>query len=293
MYCNTTIKARKLSTWPAIGASAHLVQATSLLTAGLRIDHTTVVLVLAGRKTVNGGAWSCSAQAGEMMVLPPGLTCDVLNEVASDGPYEALALVIDDALVRDAAAASPAGAALLRASRLAQVAPGCREAILRAIALIREQQLPFSIARHAAMEVLAWLALVPVHFAPLMPPTLADRLRLLLAHSPADGWTAAIAAHQLHVSEATLRRRLALAGSTMGSVLLEVRLAHALTLLQSSADDVGRIALDSGFRNHAHFSRLFKARFGITPSALREAPVVQSERDSTAIERHRTAAPLG
>jgi len=60
----------------------------------------------------------------------------------------------------------------------------------------------------------------------------------------------------------------------MSRLLLEVRLCNAMMLLQASDDYVGQIALDSGFANHAHFSRLFKARFGITPSQLRDPEAV-------------------
>ena len=292
MHIHTATIPRKLSTWDGIGASAHLVQASSLLTAGLRVDYAAVILVLAGRKTVDGGGWSCSAQAGELMLLPAGLTCDVTNQAAHDGPYEALALMFDDALLQEAKAASQAYAPLARAQHLAQPAPDCRAAILRAAELLRERRLPFAIVRHAAMEVLTWLALAGVAFAPVVQVAFVDRVRLLVARAPADDWSAAVAAQCLHVSVSTLRRRLAGAGWTMGSLLLEVRLAYALTLLQSSADDVGRIALDSGFRNHAHFSRLFKARFGITPSGLRQDPA-NTARDSTAFARHRTAPAPG
>lgn len=71
------------------------------------------------------------------------------------------------------------------------------------------------------------------------------------------------------VSEATLRRRLAADGTTFGDVLADVRMTQALGLLQTTSLPINRIALDVGYACPSRFAQRFRARFGITPSAIR------------------------
>jgi AraC-like DNA-binding protein len=52
------------------------------------------------------------------------------------------------------------------------------------------------------------------------------------------------------------------------------RLDHASLLLSTSVKNINEVAFESGFENAAHFSRLFKSRFGATPSAYRNTAAV-------------------
>ncbi len=56
---------------------------------------------------------------------------------------------------------------------------------------------------------------------------------------------------------------------TPGKWLLEKRLSHALSLLSNMNKTVSEAAFESGFENPSHFSRSFKERFGITPTAVK------------------------
>ncbi len=56
---------------------------------------------------------------------------------------------------------------------------------------------------------------------------------------------------------------------TPGKWLLEKRLNHAMHLLSNMDKTVSEAAFESGFENPSHFSRSFKERFGITPTAVR------------------------
>lgn len=51
--------------------------------------------------------------------------------------------------------------------------------------------------------------------------------------------------------------------------LIDCRLARARALLAHSPYDLREVALASGFSSHAHMTRLFHARLGLAPSALR------------------------
>jgi AraC-like DNA-binding protein len=59
-----------------------------------------------------------------------------------------------------------------------------------------------------------------------------------------------------------------------GKWLLQRRLNYSAMLLRNSAMNVTEIAFESGFKDVSHFSRVFKARFGVGPMAYRqEIPV--------------------
>ena len=58
---------------------------------------------------------------------------------------------------------------------------------------------------------------------------------------------------------------------TPGKWLLQRRLAHCATLLRTSPMNVTEAALESGFENVSHFSRVFRDRFGISPMAYRQS----------------------
>jgi len=53
--------------------------------------------------------------------------------------------------------------------------------------------------------------------------------------------------------------------------LLQKRLDHAAALFRGTKMNVTEIVFESGFQDVSHFSRVFKKRFGVAPSAYREA----------------------
>jgi AraC-like DNA-binding protein len=55
-----------------------------------------------------------------------------------------------------------------------------------------------------------------------------------------------------------------------GKWLLEQRLNHAWRLLSASHKTISETTFESGFENISHFSRSFKKRFGVTPSAFKQ-----------------------
>ena len=94
---------------------------------------------------------------------------------------------------------------------------------------------------------------------------LAERLTQLLAKAPEKHWTAAQAGRELAVSEATLRRRLAEEGVNFSTMLTEIRMHHAMMLLQTTHFSVSQIADACGYRAISRFSMRFKSRFGFSP----------------------------
>jgi AraC-like DNA-binding protein len=82
----------------------------------------------------------------------------------------------------------------------------------------------------------------------------------------------ATVARSLGVSSRYLQRLLEMSGTTFTARVNELRLQQALTLLTDACGGERRItdvALDCGFSDISHFNRLFRSRFGDTPSIVR------------------------
>lgn len=59
-------------------------------------------------------------------------------------------------------------------------------------------------------------------------------------------------------------------GTSPGKWLLERRLQHSASLLQSTAMNITEIAFECGFEDLSHFSKTFKEKYGLTPSSYRK-----------------------
>jgi AraC-like DNA-binding protein len=55
-----------------------------------------------------------------------------------------------------------------------------------------------------------------------------------------------------------------------GKWLLEQRLNHAMRLLSDGHKTISEVTFESGFESISHFSRSFKQRFGVSPSAFKQ-----------------------
>jgi AraC-like DNA-binding protein len=87
-----------------------------------------------------------------------------------------------------------------------------------------------------------------------------------------QGLTLAAVARRQGVSPRYLQRLLETAGSSFTAEVNELRLQRAFKLLTKSGADRRRIidiALEAGFSDISHFNRLFRRRFGDSPSGVR------------------------
>lgn len=72
----------------------------------------------------------------------------------------------------------------------------------------------------------------------------------------------------LMMSRVTLHRKLKLTAGIPASILIRtVRLDYAASLLEQGELNIHQVALASGFYNQSYFSKCFRRRFGIKPSA--------------------------
>ena len=73
--------------------------------------------------------------------------------------------------------------------------------------------------------------------------------------------------HPVHLAQTFKRFR----DSTVGEYLREMRLESARENLKFTSRPISQIASQCGFSDQSHLSRLFKARYGITPRRYRES----------------------
>jgi len=109
------------------------------------------------------------------------------------------------------------------------------------------------------------------HYLRAQEASLSSRVRSVVASDPSRDWVSSDFERILHLSGATLRRRLADERTTLRKLLREGRLLHALFLLQTTTMPLKRVAFESGYLSPSSFRRNFVARFGVEPSAVSTA----------------------
>ena len=97
--------------------------------------------------------------------------------------------------------------------------------------------------------------------------TFRQKLSDYLSHRPGDGHQLDAVAERFAMSRATLIRKLKHEGTAYREVLVEVRLNHALHLMQNGNCNVSILAHMCGYQSEGRFCQRFKARFGLTPSS--------------------------
>jgi AraC-like DNA-binding protein len=99
----------------------------------------------------------------------------------------------------------------------------------------------------------------------------SERVQQVLLRSGSEFPTAATVALQLHMSESTLQRRLALEGCRYQQLLDQVRYRLAKEYLVGTILPVAEIASLLGFSDTTNFRRAFKRWSDTTPSDFRGA----------------------
>ena len=88
-----------------------------------------------------------------------------------------------------------------------------------------------------------------------------------------------VAAHQ-EISSSYVRKLFAAEGAKFTTYVLQIRLEKVLEMLadpQSRGEAISGIALKCGFNDISYFNRVFRKRYGCTPSDLRYGRVANSE----------------
>jgi AraC-like DNA-binding protein len=225
-----------------------------------------VARIRAGQKRLADGTRRAAVDVGHYLVVTPGMLLNVENLPASDGPYVSSCVAVSRELLLEkqwSTDAAPVTWAVLPPS------PALDQSFAHA-ELGLQQQLPQAVLVHRVRELLEALDLSGFRPVPMQAPAVAERVRMLLAETPNKAWQAEELAAQLAMSVATLRRKLAAENTSFRTVLEEVRLARALTLIQTTSQPLKRIAEDCGYLSPSRFAARFRMRFGTLPSELRE-----------------------
>ena len=270
--------ARELHARAGIGVAAHVIQGRGLAFLRVRVEQPALIFVDRGIKSVQAeqGA-AVRATPGQALVLEGQQTVDFSNEITDGDHYEARWLVFDAALLEDA---SYRGRAEQIAALHSKPAPARKlahpgEDLAHAFEVARQSLAPAAgvpdgIARLRALEVMHWLLEHGIVLrSPPVRPSVSVRVRTLIAGRLDRAWTADRVASELAQSEATLRRRLAAEGTSLTELLVDARMATALTLLQATTQPVTDIALAVGYESASRFAVRFRHRFGFAPTAVR------------------------
>ena len=269
---------RALHVRPGIGMAAHVLQSRGLEFLRVHVDHPALILVGRGIKTVRPARGpALRAQPGQAIVIEGNQTVDFTNAVPEGSHYEARWLLFDSALLDDAffsvraALQGSSDSGHGQARLLTQVHDGLFAAFNHAwLPMSPSSGVPDAAMRQRLLEVMHWLLeeAIVLRTSPVIP-SISVKVRALIAGRLERSWTADRVASELALSEATLRRRLTSEGTTLRELLVEARMATALTLLQATSQSVSSIAVAVGYESASRFAVRFRQRFGFAPTAVR------------------------
>ncbi len=244
-------------------------QQTDIVLRRLYFDRPHMFIIRRGHKILNHNGAEYHAATGEIIVVSAGHFVDMTNIPDQDGLYEAEAFIFG----RDAIKRVP-----LEPTRLKPVGhfmpPAGFETSTQSAreALTGEHSLPPTIITHRVAELLAWARAYGLNPGGATSQHLAIRLRQLIAPEPGRNWSVPELAKLLAISPPTLRRNLSSQGLSATEIIHDVRMTHALSLLQTTTTAITGIAFDVGYQSPSRFAARFLARFGVSPNDIRKSP---------------------
>lgn len=254
---------------PGVGTAGIVLQHGNLEFKRLYIESPVLIYVERGSKTVRWSGGEYVIHPGEAIAVAGGQSLDIINRLAQDGSYQAHWLVWDETLIQANAEANTHLPVIRYAQPITRDEVHFATSFERAIEAVKDATVPGPIARHRVQELLTWIGVTGGRFEQPRLPTLASKVRQLVASDLANDWSALDVASTFALSEATLRRRLAEEGTTFSRLLIDARMTFALQLLQSTAQTVMQIALCVGYQTPSQFAVRFRDRFGFAPTAVR------------------------
>ncbi len=249
--------------WPRLKSIQH--------TQAFHFFDTTFLLILSGELHINaaGSCYTLNSSSGLCMV-DAGLRADLSKFPVHQGLFQSIFLTLSPAVIARFQRHYPAAAASSKpASPIRTLATDAdlRSALDNLLASIERESLSDTRLELRIFDFM--LALTERGMRFITQHGTGARLRTLLRDAPDQHWTARSAGTALAMSEATLRRRLSEEGIRFEHVLLDIRMHHALMLLQTTAWSIPQIADACGYRSQARFSERFRDRFGISPARVR------------------------
>lgn len=247
-------------------------QATTATFTDLYFRLTFLFFIQAGSKRVlSPSQEELIGEEGDLLIFPPGSMVTMENRTILDSDYRAVGVSFSDDLIEavfaDRRPLGPSGGIQIvraQSKQPAEILPLIRETL-------ESPDLPEPVLQHRLLEPLIWLKSNGYHLPLPDEETPLSRVRRLIETDLSRSWSASDVCDHLAMSAATMRRRLSATGQGFAKILLNTRLEHGLSQLQTTETPISEIALDCGFKTPSHFSDAFKKRFGIRPKEIRVA----------------------
>lgn len=253
-----------------VGMGICVCQTKSIEIKRVYVEHPLLVLIWQGTKILRCAGNEYLIRPGEAVAVADGQAVDVINKTGIGGDHCSCTIAFDGALLNRNAELFTGRAVIAPALHLPGVSAGFARAVETALNAISDQAVPQRIARHQVSELLLWLNEYGACFRPEKAPTLTVKIRRHIGQNASKEWNASSLAAAFAMSEATLRRKLASENTSVVEIVTDIRMSCALKLLQSTTQSVARISQAVGYESPSHFSKLFRQRFGFTPTTLRE-----------------------
>ncbi len=242
--------------------------------SSVNIDMPVLIVPLSGTKRLELGAYCSEGGPGKFLMVHQATHLQMENIPLDGNAYRAWVIGFPWHVVELARALLRAHVSLTEHHGAAPFTEGALRPVLPALQhlllLLTAPEMPDGAAvDHGLLGVM--LALVRHghgQFLHASDPSLSARIRLLVMAEPARAWNSADFEERLHMSGATLRRRLAEEHTSLRILLREARLHHGLALLQTTRKPVKSVALACGYRSAPSFTRNFIEHFGVEPSAV-------------------------
>jgi AraC-like DNA-binding protein len=244
-------------------------------TQRFRFFEATLLFVVSGRLTLGDGAARLTADAPSALILVDQHTCaDLIKEPGGDDQcFHSIFLTFSAGLLAEFHRhAAPTQTTGNRATPFQRVAldDDLASTLQHCVQSIEGRQISDQRLRHRLMDLLAALSERGHLFVcDTLQSSTSERLRGLISEAPERHWTAQEASRELAMSEATLRRRLAGEQNRFENLLVDVRMHHAMMLMQTTGWTIPRIAHACGYKSRTRFAERFKERFGSLPSIVR------------------------
>lgn len=261
------VPSRALIVRDGIGAAGRVIQHARLTSHRITAEMATLIVVENGTKTARWSGGIHAAQPGNAIALFAGETLDLTNSPDGEGNYCAHWISWAPSLTRTVGLADATQAPVRLLPHLSEGFYNAYRAAFDSLSAV--ETVPAPIAEHRLREVLLWLRECGVIFPSKEDTRMTSRLRKLIAEKPAGNWSLEEVARRLHSTTPTVRRKLASEETSYRNLLADVRMSHALTLLQNTDLAILEVAGAVGYDSPSRFTTRFRLRFGYLPSDIR------------------------
>lgn len=211
------------------------------------------------------------AQPGQMLLMPAGTELKFINQPLQ-GAYTAAVFSFDPQAVKLFQQLPKAEVSPVKQGYIVNASESLLQSMLQFLQQLPDKSLDqhWLLLRQAEMLAALYADGLLDHFLSTQQGDWKQRVLSQLQLDIGHSWRMDELAQRLSTSESTLRRQLRKEETSFQALLDEVRLAHGLYLLQTQAMTIAEIAERCGYQSTSRFTELFRRRFQITPSVLRE-----------------------